>query len=323
LSTVLRSDHCRIRLNRKTAPLLAVLTILVFATSVAALDVPPLKGQVNDYAGLMPDDRAAALERTLAQFESDTGHQIAVLTVPTLDGEDIEGFSIRVAEKWNIGKKGLDNGAILTVVPQDRKLRIEVGYGLEGVLPDAIANRIIQEQIVPRFRNGDFPGGIEAGVDAMMKVSRGEVLLQTAPVRRPELPSGPAAFIALLLLGALFAFMFGVTQPTLLRGAFSGLTTGAIMAAMSWMTGARAKALGILVASGAAGAYANHYARCTWGRAWDVRSSPAREGWVGNTFGGSVYGGGGTGGGATGSGGGGGFSGGGGGFGGGGASGGW
>src|SRR5262252_7939215 len=150
--------------------------VLAINSFVFALDVPPLRGRVNDLAGLMPPDRAQALEERLASFERDTGHQIAVLTIPSLQGDALENFSIRVAEAWKIGKKGFDNGAILLIVRDDRKLRIEVGYGLEGVLPDAIASRIIREIIVPRFRENDYPGGIEAGISAMMQVTRGESL---------------------------------------------------------------------------------------------------------------------------------------------------
>jgi uncharacterized protein len=149
-------------------------------SSSAALDVPPLRGRVNDYAGVMNQDQARTLESQLAQFEQDTGHQVVVLTIPTLDGEDIEGFSIRVAENWKIGKKGFDNGVILVVAIKDRKLRLEVGYGLEGVLPDAIANRIISDYIVPRFRSQDYTGGIVAGVDAVLKVIKKEPLPESA-----------------------------------------------------------------------------------------------------------------------------------------------
>src|SRR5262249_6186098 len=151
--------------------------LLLFASThfAFALDVPPLKGRVNDYAGLMPG-YVGSLEERLSSFEQETGHQIAVLTVPSLEGEDIESFGIKVAENWKIGKKTHDTGAILIVGPKDRRLRIEVGYGLEGVLPDATANRIIQEVIVPRFRNNDYPGGIEAGIDAIMMTIKIEPL---------------------------------------------------------------------------------------------------------------------------------------------------
>jgi uncharacterized protein len=186
-----------------------------------ALDVPALRGRVNDYAGLLPSARAQALEQRLAQFENETGHQIAVLTIPSLEGEDIEGFGIRVAENWKIGKKGFDNGAILVIAPKDKQLRIEVGYGLEGVLPDAIASRIIREVIVPRFQGGDFPGGVEAGVDAMMKVTRGEALPE-AQRRKPEASSRrfPAALVLpLLLLGF---WLVSALTPQRRRSAWSG-----------------------------------------------------------------------------------------------------
>src|SRR6476660_10226027 len=155
---------------------LALLLAPTLISLALALNVPPLRGRVNDYAGMLPADRAQALEERLARFESETGHQIALLTVPSLEGDSLEDFSIRVAESWKIGKKGVDNGAILLIARDDRRLRIEVGYGLEGVLPDAIANRIINEVITPRFRSGDFAGGIEAGIDTMFKVTKGEVL---------------------------------------------------------------------------------------------------------------------------------------------------
>jgi uncharacterized protein len=145
-----------------------------------AVDVPALRGRVNDYAGVMSQDQARSLESQLAQFEQETGHQVAVLTIPTLDGEDIEGFSIRVAENWKIGKKGFDNGVILVVAVKDRRLRLEVGYGLEGVLPDAIAKQITSNYIVPRFRSQDYAGGIIAGIDAVLKVIKNEPLPESA-----------------------------------------------------------------------------------------------------------------------------------------------
>jgi uncharacterized protein len=122
---------------------------------------------------LIPADRAQALEERLARFEAETGHQIAVLTIPSLKGDSLEDFSIRVAESWKIGKKGFDNGVILLIARDDRRLRIEVGYGLEGVMPSALASQIIREVITPPFRSGDYVGGIEDGVDAIMKVARG------------------------------------------------------------------------------------------------------------------------------------------------------
>ncbi len=148
--------------------------------------MPALRGRVNDYAGVMGQEQARELETRLAQFEQETGHQVAVLTIPTLDGEDIEGFGIRVAESWKIGQKGFDNGVILIVALKDRRLRLEVGYGLEGVLPDAIAKQIISDYVVPRFRAEDYAGGIIAGIDAVLKVIQNEPLPESARKRQPS-----------------------------------------------------------------------------------------------------------------------------------------
>ncbi len=173
-------------------PFLATIVSIFLAAALAsALDVPPLRGRVNDYAGVMSQDQARSLESQLAQFEQETGHQVAVLTIPTLDGEDIEGFSIRVAESWKIGKKGFDNGVILVVAVKDRRLRLEVGYGLEGVLPDAIAKTITSNYIVPSFRSQDYAGGIIAGIDAVLKVIKKEPLPESA--RRNDENQGAGA----------------------------------------------------------------------------------------------------------------------------------
>ncbi|MCE3240284.1 MAG: hypothetical protein K0Q83_791, partial [Deltaproteobacteria bacterium] len=130
------SPHARIALRRHLSVQhgLAFCLFLLCLLSAPAypLDVPPLRGRVNDYAKVITTDQTRKLEDQLAQFERDTGHQVAILTVPSLEGDSLEDFSIRVAESWKIGKKGFDNGVILIVVPKDRRLRLEVGYGLEG-----------------------------------------------------------------------------------------------------------------------------------------------------------------------------------------------
>jgi uncharacterized protein len=200
---VLESGHRRLT-NLQRLALFSLLSTLVYFSFANALDVPPLRGRVNDYAGLLSSPRAQAFEQRLEQFENETGHQIAVLTIPSLQGEDIASFGIRVAESWKIGKKKFDNGAILVIARDDHKLRIEVGYGLEGVLPDAIANRIIQEIIVPRFRDNDFSGGIEAGVEAIMKVTSGEPLPEAQ--RRKPVPSSSRFPIGLLFPLLLLGF---------------------------------------------------------------------------------------------------------------------
>jgi len=194
------------------AGLLSFLLLLIASPLARALEVPPLRGRVNDYAGVMSQDQVRMLESQLAQFEQETGHQIAVLTIPTLDGEDIEGFSIRVAENWKIGKKGFDNGVILLVAVKDRKLRLEVGYGLEGVLPDAIADRIIRDYIVPRFRAQDYAGGVIAGIDAVQKVIKQEPLPESArkPNQAPRSGFNSLAMFAIaFVIFALMAFSSG------------------------------------------------------------------------------------------------------------------
>jgi uncharacterized protein len=185
---------------------LSFIFLLLVTSLTFALDVPPLRGRVNDYAGVMSQDQAQSLESQLAQFEQDTGHQVAVLTIPTLDGEDIEGFSIRVAENWKIGKKGFDNGVILLVAIKDRKLRLEVGYGLEGVLPDAIAKRITSDYIVPHFRAQDYAGGIVAGIDAVLKVIKKEPLPESARKKA----SGQGSEVNFLVMLALTLGVLGL-----------------------------------------------------------------------------------------------------------------
>jgi len=150
------------------------LLLLLFPRPLLAVDVPPLTGRVNDYAAILSPSTVAQLEGSLKSFEADQSTQIVVLTIPSLDGESLEDFSIQVADQWKIGQKGLDNGAILIIVRNDRKLRIEVGYGLEGRLTDLVAGRIIRHVIVPRFQEGNFNQGVIDGVSAMMAAVKGE-----------------------------------------------------------------------------------------------------------------------------------------------------
>ena len=148
------------------------------------------------------------------------------LTIPSLEGDSLEDFSIRVAEAWKIGKKGFDNGAILLIARDDRKLRIEVGYGLEGVMPDAIASRIIREVITPRFRSGDFTGGIEAGIDAMLKVTKGEILPERARPGPGSTASEGGSLMTILMITAMLALFIGMTRRRLLSGAVGGAASG-------------------------------------------------------------------------------------------------
>ncbi len=129
---------------------------------------------VTDITGTLSSETIRQLNEQLRQFDRQTSTQIVVVMIPTLNNEPIEEVSLKIAEENGIGKKGKDNGALLLVARNDRKLRIEVGYGLEGVLTDALSSRIIRNEIAPRFRNGDYDGGIIAGVDAIMRATRNE-----------------------------------------------------------------------------------------------------------------------------------------------------
>jgi uncharacterized protein len=156
---------------------------LLGGTAWAQVAVPPLKAPVTDLTATLSAQQSADLDARLRTWSQNKGSQIAVLLVPTTQPEAIEQYSIRVAEAWKIGRKGTDDGVILLVAKNDRTVRIEVGYGLEGAIPDAIARRVVEEIIVPRFRGGDFYGGISEGVTSLMKLVEGEKL--------PPPPSGP------------------------------------------------------------------------------------------------------------------------------------
>jgi uncharacterized protein len=290
---------------------------------------------VNDLAGMLPSDRAQELEERLRQFEQETGHQIAVLAIRSLQGDALEDFSIRVAEGWQIGQKGFDNGAILLIVRDDRKLRIEVGYGLEGVLPDAIASRIIREVIVPRFRENDFSGGIEAGVDAIMKVTKGESLPQSATRRATASKSQSVGYVLLPLALFLPVSISQLLVPRsrkhgMMLGGMLGFGIGGAAALLAWLFGSQFSPIilfsvfVVAVITGALGGLLGNFAaEKIFGRNRSMRwSEPFYS--DPNDFRRGRWGGGGvSGGGFGGSAGGGGFSGAGGGFGGGGASGSW
>lgn len=170
-------------LGRGALALLAGAVLL--GASAAAKEVPFLSGRVVDEAGVVPAETAARIEEKLRAFEEESGAQVAVLTVASLEDEVLEDYSLRVAETWGLGRAGRDDGVLLLVARDDRQLRIEVGYGLEGALPDAEAGRIVRNAIVPRFKAGRYGEGIEAGVDAIVGTIRGE---------EGAIPEDPSAF---------------------------------------------------------------------------------------------------------------------------------
>jgi uncharacterized protein len=185
--------------------ILAGLIFFLFCVPVFALEVPERPdGRVTDKTGTLSPGEIAALDQKLAAFERETTNQIAVLLIPSLAGDSLEDYSIRLAEKWKIGQKGKNNGAILLVVKNDRKLRIEVGYGLEGALPDALAGSIIHNEIAPLFKEGQFYRGIDAGVTAIMAATKGEYKAPEKRAHRSEdIPW--LAFLPFLLVLAIFA----------------------------------------------------------------------------------------------------------------------
>jgi uncharacterized protein len=207
----------------------------------AQVAVPPLKTRVTDLTGTLKPEQASALEQMLADFEKRKGSQIALLMVPTTQPEAIEQYALRVAEQWKIGRQKVDDGAILVVAKDDRTVRIEVGYGLEGALNDATASRIIREVVVPRFRENDFFGGVSAGLDRMMRVIDGEPLPE-ATRAAPRVDGGllqmlPVLLILALVIGALLRRLFGRF--------FGSLATGGAVGALAWLL-VGALAIGVL-----------------------------------------------------------------------------
>jgi len=264
----------------------------------AQVPVPPMGAWVTDRTATLTEEQKAALEQTLRSFEARKGSQVVVLIVPSTAPETIEQYALRVAEEWKPGRKNVDDGAILVVAKDDRALRIEVGYGLEGALTDADSKRIISEIIVPRFRQGDYYGGITAGVDRILRVIDGEPLPKTEE-RRSGGTRGIGAILPVLMILALVAG--GVLHSVL--GRFPGaVVTGGAVSIVAWML-AGAVAIALI-----AGVIAFLFTLIGGG----MGGRGIGRGGFGGGFGGGGFGGGG-----------GGFGGGGGGFGGGGASGRW
>jgi uncharacterized protein len=291
----------------KAARLSVLALVLCWAFAVwADVVVPALTGRIVDLTNTLSRSDIASLDQTLRDFEQRKGSQIAVLIVPTTEPETIEQYSIRVADAWKIGRRKVDDGAILVVAKNDRKLRIEVGYGLEGTLTDAVSNRIINEVIVPKFRSGDFPGGISSGIERILRVVDGEPL--PAPARRQDNsnllehidPFNPLFILAMIVVGGMFRGLFGRM--------FGSLATGGLVAALFWFLAA---SLAVSVVSGIIA-----FVVTLFSDAMMASGGVRRGGWVGGGYSGGGYSGGGLSGG-------GGFGGGGGGFGGGGASGSW
>jgi uncharacterized protein len=295
------------------ALLFAFLICWPFAAS-ADVAVPPLTGRVVDQTATLSASDADALTQRLKDLETRKGSQVAVLIVPTTDPESIEQFSIRVAEAWKIGRKKIDDGALLVVAKNDRKLRIEVGYGLEGALPDVTARRIIDEIIVPRFKTGDFAGGISAGVDRIIRIIDGEPL----PVPKPEVSHSVDPGMAFNIIFSPFGFIGFVAIAGIFRGLLgrllgSGVTAGVVGAIFWFLLGSIAVSIGfsifafiltlfgdaILTASQQAsrsgrGGYGGGWSTGSSGGSWSSGSSSGSSDSGGFSGGGGDFGGGGA-----------------------------
>lgn len=191
---------------------LAVLLACVVGLVHAEVPVPPLQSRITDLTGTLTAAQQSKLELELRDFEARKGSQIAVLIVPTTQPEAIEQYSIRVAEAWKLGRKGVDDGVLFLIAKNDRALRLEVGYGLEGVIPDAVSKRVISEIVTPYFKQGDYYGGIEAGVNRLIRLIDGEPL--PPPSKKDVSWSGmqdflPVAFIAVFVVGGVLRAIFG------------------------------------------------------------------------------------------------------------------
>jgi uncharacterized protein len=266
---------------------------LLAAPSVGAVElapVPPLTGRVIDQVGVLSAPERQELEANLAAVETQKGAQIVVLIVPTTQPEAIEQYALRVAEAWKIGREKEDDGLIFLVAIEDRGVRLETGYGLEGSLPDALANRIIDEIVTPRFKEGNFAAGINAGVSSVVSVLDGTG--SPAPAPKPRKRGAPlqlllvVAFAAVFILPALFGRLFGGISGGLVVGVLSWLLLGSLFVGIVF--GALALIFGLVglggaLASGLGGGMGG-------GRGW---SSHGGGGFGGGGFGGGGFGGGG------------------------------
>jgi len=277
---------------------------LFLAVQVSALEVPRLQGRVNDYAELLSPATEASLESVLKSLESSDSTQIVVLTIGSLQGDSLEEFSLRVVEDWKIGQQGLDNGVLLLVARDDRKIRIEVGYGLEGKLTDMTAGRIIGNVMGPRFKQGDFNQGIIDGIGAIVMTVRGEF---TAAAETKPNGSGREDPGGLLTSMIFIFFIFGslLRKSKVAAAAVGGIATPLLAFLLFGITGLALLALIPI------GMFGGLMAAALAGTGGGAVSRGGQAGSYGGGFGRSSGGFGG------------GFGGGGGGFGGGGASGGW
>lgn len=226
-AAVSRSGGARLALT-------VVLTLLLLLPALA-LDFPALTGRVVDDANILDPQTRAVLTDKLAAFEAKTTDQLVVVTLKSLQGTSVEDFGVELGRRWQIGQKGKNNGVLLIVAPNERKVRIEVGYGLEGALTDAVSRLIIENAITPRFRAGDFAGGITRGVDDIVSVLTGDAAeWQQRAAKRPEPTTRWDSILVMLLVFAVFGFVFLTLVGTIPRDRGRGRSRG------GWSSGSSA-----------------------------------------------------------------------------------
>jgi uncharacterized protein len=259
----------------------ALLLLLCGGSAIAEVAIPPQRAAVTDLTQTLTSAQSASLEQRLRDFEAKKGVRIAVLLVPTTQPETIEQYSIRVTDAWKLRREGVDAGVLLLVAKQDRAVRIEVGYGLEGALPDVIADRIIERVIVPRFRSGDFFGGLDEALTRIIAVIEGEPLPEPAEQERPRGGTlGPSVPLLLMLL-----FVGSGILRRMLGGLGGASVTAGLAGILVWiLTSALAISIGAAVI-----AFLFTLFTSGGGRGW---TSPRRGRWGGGGFGGGGWGGG-------------------------------
>jgi len=272
------------------------LLLLAAGSAAAEVPVPPLTARVIDQTGTLSAAEVEALERKLGDFEARKGSQLAVLIVPSTEPETIEQYALRVAEQWKLGREGVDDGILLLVAKEDRALRIEVGYGLEGAVSDAVTSRVIREVIVPLFKHGSYYAGIDAGVDRLMKTIDGEPLPEPDPRRYANEPHWqsfiPMAIVLAVIAGPILRRLFGRVMGAAATGGLTGLFVWLVSTILGVAVGAGVLAFVFSLLSydmGAGGRrrWSNRGRYSDWGGGW----SGGGGGWSG---GGGFSGGGGT-----------------------------
>lgn len=235
----------RLLLTRLAGLLLCLFSLLSWAApasdnSAGLVAIPVLSARVTDLTATLGGEQQAGLEQKLSAFEARKGAQVVVLILPTTQPETIEQFGIRLFEAWKVGRQGIDDGVLLIIAKDDRRLRIEVGYGLEGALNDATAKRIISEIIAPQFKTGNFPAGVSAGIDAILKVVDGEPLPEPAAKSTNRSNAGGAVSLSRIPESLLFGLLVGVViGGSILRKLFGNFVgssvAGAITGVVGWM----------------------------------------------------------------------------------------